>query len=245
MFTLHKWGARWGAAAAFAALACSAQAALLDNHVVVGAPYYGRPSTNHDQTYSLRLGDAASRIPAVTVYVDNALGKASFATVSAAPAYLTYVQNVNIVQVQAGDEISARTLSDGSLPSLFKATAISSPVGQTITGQPITSTTGRDTELYLGFAYNDPNTSSEANLHFNYGWMHLHYDQLKGLSLVSSAMTTSDAGIYALTRNTIASSVDEASSSSLMGLGLAGLVGGAVSRRRAQARAQRAVNVRQ
>ena len=124
-----------------------------------------------------------------------------------------------MVRVKAGDEISARTLSDGSLPSFFKMSSIGSPQGQIGSGQPITSATGADTEIYLGFSYTDG-----SNQNPSYGWAHLHYTQVEGLSLVKSFMTTSDAGVVALSRSTIAA-VPEASTSAMLALGMAAMMG--------------------
>lgn len=223
--------ARFGVAVALTASALAAQAALIDNHVLVG-PTYGGGGTlpgGYEQAYSIRLGTGSWPFPYIDLYVDVAAGKSSYASITAAPSYLTYIQSVNIVQVKAGDEISARTLTDGSLPSFVKVAAFSSQLDEYFKVNPLTSSTGTDPDIYLGFSYTDTQGVNPA-----YGWAHLRYTQAAGLSLVNSAMTTSDAGIFALTSNTI-SSVPEASTTAMLGVGLSGIMGLAAARRRQRA----------
>lgn len=227
--------ARFGVAVALTASALAAQATLIDNHVLVGTPYHGGGTLpdGYEQAYSIRLGTGSWPFPYVDLYVDVAAGKSSYANISAGPSYLTYIQSVNIVQVKAGDEISARTLTDGSLPSFVKVAAFSfeqPPQDPYFHVHPLTSSTGTDPDIYLGFSY----TENTPDMNPTYGWAHLRYTQAAGLSLVSSAMTTSDAGIFALTRDTI-SSVPEASTTAMLGLGLSGIMGLAAARRRQQA----------
>lgn len=222
---------RFGVAVALTASALAAQAALIDNHVLVGPTYGGGVTlpSGYEQAYSIRLGTGSWPFPYVDLYVDVAAGKSSYASITAGPSYLTYIQSVNIVQVKAGDEISARTLTDGSLPSFVKITAFSFQQPQQdeyFQVHPLTSTTGTDPDIYLGFSYTDTQGLNPA-----YGWAHLRYTQAVGLSLVSSAMTTSDAGIFALTRDTI-SSVPEASTTAMLGVGLSGIMGLAAARHR-------------
>lgn len=222
--------ARFGVAVVLIASSVAAQAALIDNHVVVG-PTYGGGGTlpGYEQAYSIRLGTGSWPFPYVDLYVDVATGKSSYASITAGPSYLTYVQSVNLAQVKAGDEISARTLTDGSLPSFVKVTAFSFQQPQPVEYfqvNPLTSATGTDPDIYLGFSYTDTQGMNPA-----YGWAHLRYTQAAGLSMVSSAMTTSDAGIFALTRNTI-SAVPEASTTAMLGVGLCGIMGLAAARRR-------------
>jgi PEP-CTERM motif len=220
--------ARFGVAVALTASALAAQATLIDNHVLVGPSYGGGGALpGYDQAYSIRLGTGTWPFPYVDLYVDVAAGKNSYASITAGPSYLTYIQSINIVQVKAGDEISARSLTDGSLPSFVKVTAFSSQQPQPdpyFQVQPLTSSTGTAPDIYLGFSYTDTQGLNPA-----FGWAHLRYTQAAGLSMVSSAMTTSDAGIFALTRNTI-SSVPEPSTTAMLGLG--GILGLAVARRR-------------
>jgi hypothetical protein len=222
--------ARLGVAVALTASALAAQATVIDNSVRVGPRSTSvYPPSVYGQGYTVGLGTGSWPYPYVDLYVDVAAGKSSYANIAAGPSYLTYIQNVNIVQVKAGDEISARTLTDGSLPSFVKVTAYAPPQGQNFEVNPLTSSTGSNPDIYLGFSYSD-----QRGLNPAYGWAHLRYTQADGLSLVSSAMTTSDAGIFALTRNTIAA-VPEASTTAMLGLGLSGIVGLASARRRQQA----------
>jgi len=222
--------ARFGVAAALTALTIAAQATVIDNHVLVGqASNGGTLPSGYEQAYSLRLGTGSWPYPYINLYVDVAAGKSSYANITAGPSYLTYIQNINLVKVKAGDEISARSLTDGSLPSFVKVTAYSPQQNQYFQVNPLTSSSGTDPDIYLGFSYSDNQGLNPA-----YGWAHLRYTQAAGLSLVSSAMTTSDAGIFALTRNTI-SSVPEASITVMLGLGLSGIMGLAAARRRQRA----------
>lgn len=222
--------ARLGVAVALTASALAAQAALIDNHVLVGPTYSGGGilPNGYEQAYSIRLGTGSWPFPYVDLYVDVAAGKSSYANITAGPSYLTYIQSVNIAQVKAGDEISARTLADGSLPSFVKVTAFSQQSQQDPYFQvnPLSSSTGTDPDIYLGFSYTDRQGLNPA-----YGWAHLRYTQAAGLSLVSSVMTTSDAGIFALTRDTV-SSVPEVSTTVMLGFGLSGVMGLTAARRR-------------
>lgn len=223
--------ARFGVAAALTASTLAAQATLIDDHVLVGQALSGSGLPNgYEQAYSIRLGTGSWPYPYVDLYVDVAAGKSSYANITAGPSYLTYIQSVNLVKVKAGDVISAQTLTDGSLPSFLKVTAYSRQQGQTFQVNPLTSSTGTDPDIYLGFSYSDNQGLNPA-----YGWAHLRYTQAAGLSLVSSAMTTSDAGIFALSRNTI-SSVPEASTTAMLSLGLSGIIGLVAARRRQRAR---------
>lgn len=226
--------ARFGVAVALTASTLAAQAALIENHVLVGPTYGGGGPLpgDYEEAYSIRLGTGSWPFPYVNLYVNVAAGKSSYANITAGPSYLTYIQSVNIAQVKAGDEISARTLTDGSLPSFVKVTAFSFQQPQQdeyFQVNPLTSTTGTDPDIYLGFSYTDTQGLNPA-----YGWAHLRYTQVAGLSLVSSAMTTSDAGIFALTSNTI-SSVPEASTTAMLGVGLSGIMGLAAASRRRRA----------
>ncbi len=226
MQRLVKQAARFGVTMALAGSTLAAQAELLDNHVLVGPAlnlYSYPPPSGYEQAYSVRLGAGSWPYPYVNFYVDMASGKSSYASITAGPSYLSYLQNVNIVQVKAGDEISARTLTDGSLTSFVKVTT---PGYFEV--NPVTSSTGADPDIYLGFSYGA--TTGPA-----YGWAHLRYTQAEGLSLVSSAMTTSDVGIVALTRTTV-SPVPELSTASMLGLGLSSIMGIATVRRRQRAR---------
>lgn len=119
-------------------------------------------------------------------------------------------------------------LIDGSLPSFVKVTAHLNQLGheQTFQVNPLTSPTGNTPDIYLGFSYSDSQGLNPA-----YGWAHLCYTQAAGLSVVSSAMTTSDAGIFAFTHNTIPA-VPEASTTAMLGLG--GVMVGLVAARRRQ-----------
>lgn len=231
---LFQQAARFSAVMALTASALAAQAALIDNHVLVTPPYGSGVflPEGYEQAYSIRLGTGGWPFPYINLYVDVAEGKSSYASITAGPSYLTYVQNVNIAQVKSGDEISARTLTDGSLPSFVRVTAFAQL--EQFQVHPLTSTTGTDPDIYLGFSYTDtrglgPNFVANA-----YGWAHLRYTEAAGLSLVSSAMTTSDAGIFALTRNTI-SAVPEANTTAMLSLGLSSIMGLAAMRRRQRA----------
>lgn len=230
MHHIFQQVARLGVAVALTASALAAQATLIDNHVLVGPPSGGSTlPSGYEQAYSVRLGTGSWPYPYLNLFVDVAAGKSSYANITAGPAYLSYIQSINIAKVKAGDEISARTLTDGSLSSFAKVTALGTPQGQTFQFNPLTSSTGSDPDIYLGFSYTDTQGQNPA-----YGWAHLRYTQADGLSLVSSAMTTSDAGIFALTRTTIPA-VPEASTAAMLGLGLSGIVGLAAARRRQQA----------
>jgi hypothetical protein len=230
MHHIFQQVARLGVAVALTASALAAQATLIDNHVLVGPPYAGGTlPSGYEQAYSLRLGTGSWPYPYLNLYVDVAAGKSSYANIIAGPAYLSYIQSINVATVKAGDEISARTLTDGSLSSFAKVTALGTPQGQTFQFNPLTSPTGTNPDIYLGFSYTDTQGQNPA-----YGWAHLRYTQADGLSLVSSAMTTSDAGIVALTRTTIPA-VPEASTAAMLGLGLSGIMGLAAARRRQDA----------
>lgn len=215
--------ARSGVAMALTASALTAHATLLDNHVKARALYQGGVDLpqGYDEAYSIQLGTGSWEYPYVDLYVDRAEGKSSYANILAGPSYLTYIQEVDVVQVKAGDEISARTLADSILPTVFR-TYRTAPFYQL---QPLNSPSGDDPDIYLGFSYTGINPPSTP-----YGWVHLRYTQAAGLSVVSSAMTTSDAGIFALTRNTI-SVVPESSTAMMLGMGLLGILGLAHSRR--------------
>lgn len=221
---------RLGVAVALTASTLAAQAALVDNHVTVGPTYSSAAllPSGYEQAYSIRLGTGSWPFPYVDLFVDVAAGKESYANITAGPSYLTYVQKVSIAQVKAGDEISARTLTDGTLPSFVKVTTFPSPEPY-FQVNPLTSPTGNDPDMYLGFSYTD-----NQGLNPSYGWAHVRYTQAAGLSVVSSAMTTSDAGIFALTRTTIPA-VPEASTTVMLGLGLSCIAGLAAARRRPQA----------
>lgn len=217
---------RLSTALALASSAFAAQATLIDNHVLVGPTYGGFAHTpnGYEAAYSIRLGYGSWPFPYIDLYVDAAEGKSSYTTILAAPSYLTYIQNVSIAQVKAGDEISASTLKDGSLPSFVEA----STQGYSFIATPLYSPTGNDPDIYLGFSY-----SNAYSLNPTYGWAHLRYTQDSGLNLISSAMTTSDAGIFALTRETIPA-IPEPSSMAMLCLGLSGIVGVSAARRRRQ-----------
>lgn len=227
--------ARLGAAVVLTASAMAADAAVIDDHVLVAPTVVGGTLPNgYDHAYSIRLGTGSWPYPYVNLYVDDAAGKGSYATIDAGPSYLTYIQSVNIVKVKAGDEISYRTLTNGSLTSFVKIAAYSPQQPGYFQVQPLTSPTGNTPDIYLGFSYTDT-----QGLNPTYGWAHLNYTQAGGLSLVSSAMTTSDAGIFALTRNTI-SSVPEASTTAMLGLGLSLMIGVTTSRQRRESNRGRA-----
>lgn len=220
--------ARLSIALTLTASTFAAQAEVIDNHVLVTPGYSGGyyPPTGYEQGYSMRLGTGTWPYPYVNLYVDAAAGKSSYANITAGPSYLTYIQSLNIVQVKSGDEISARTLTDGSLPSFVNVAAYSYQQGQTFQVQPLTSPTGTNPDIYLGFSYSNTQGQNPS-----YGWAHLHYTQATGLTLVSSAMTTTDAGIFALTRNTI-SPVPEASTTAMLAVGLGCIMVLTTTRRR-------------
>lgn len=220
---------RLGVALALSTSAVAAQAEIIDNHVLVNPGYMGGDYMvpGYEQSYSMRLGTGSWPYPYVNLYVDVANGKSSYANITAGPSYLTYIQSLNIVQVKPGDEISARTLTDGSLPSFVSVTAYSYQQGQSFQVQPLTSPTGTNPDIYLGFSY-----SNTQGLNPTYGWAHLRYTQATGLNLVSSAMTTTDVGIFALTHNTI-SPVPESSTVAMICVGLCGIML-EVTRRRQQ-----------
>lgn len=221
MHHLAQQAARLGMALALTCSTLTAQATLIENHLLVSSLQGTLPS-GYEQGYSLRLGTGSWPYPSIDLFVDNAEGKSSYASISARKSYLTYIQSVYIAQVKAGDEISARTLHDGSLPSFVRLKAYSyehPELNEDIQVQPLISITGADPEIYLGFSYTDI-----YGLNPTYGWAHLRYTQDAGLSLVSSAMTMSDVGIFALTRTTI-SPVPETSISAMLGLGLLSIAG--------------------
>jgi hypothetical protein len=203
---------------ALAVLAAQAQADVIDNHVVVTSPYYGsaieRPA-GFDASYALQLGTGSWPFPYVDVHVDKAEGQASYARLTATPSYLTYIHNVELFQVKPGAEISSKTLADGSFTPFFKVTDWN--LGAT---QDIVSPDGKTPDIYLGFSIDAAKNSTDKP---NFGWVHLQYTNQSGLSMVSSAMTTSDAGIFALSRETIPA-VDDVGTSVMALLGMMGLV---------------------
>lgn len=219
--------ARWGLATAISASAMAAQGAVIEDHVLVARLDNNQVNMpgGYEQAYSMRLGTGNWPYPYINLYVDVAPGKSSYANIAPGDAYLTYVQNVDIVRVNPGDEISARTLNDGSLRSFVKVTAFTWDQGQTFEIDPLSSITGNDPDILLGFSYSDAQGQNPA-----YGWAHLRYTQAAGLTLVNSAMTVTDAGIHALTRDTI-SAVPEASTMLMLSVGLVGIAGAAGTRR--------------
>lgn len=222
-----------GLALVFSVSAQLSHASLIENHVVV-SPTSGQAGIppGYDEGYSMRLGTGVWEYPYVDLFVDRAEGQTSYASLGAGPSYLTYIQEVSIVQVQAGDEISARTLTDDSLPSFVSVKRLTA-AGQPFDVTPLISPDGNSPDIYLGFSYTNAGTNAGTQ-NPSYGWVHLRYTQTEGLSVVSSAMTRTDGGIFALTTNTVPA-IPEASTTAMMMLGLAGIVGLGVQRRHRQA----------
>lgn len=221
--------ARIATAVALTASTLTAQATLVEDHILVDRLFGIDLPEGYERAYSIQLGTGSWPYPYVNFYVDIAEEKISYANISAGPSYLTYIQSVNIVQVKAGDEISARTLSDGSLPSFVKITRYSyehPELNEAYQFHPLTSATGTDPDIYLGFSYTD-----NQGLNPTYGWAHLSYTRVAGLILVSSAMTMSDSGIVALTSTTIPS-VPEINTPAMLGIGMFGIIGLQAARRR-------------
>lgn len=213
--------------AALTFLAASAKADIIDNQVAVAPLYYGTPAmplAGYEAAYALRLGTSSYPFPYVDVQFDNAVGKSSYARMTATPTYLTYIQDVDLFAVTPGAEISDRTISNGSFTSFFHVKDMS--VGAS---QDIVSLTGNDPDIYLGFSvkYKDSNSNVSA---YEFGWMHLQYTQQSGLTMLSSALTTTDAGIYAMSRTTI-SAVDDVGTQVMALMGAAGLVAAQLRRR--------------
>lgn len=213
--------------AALAFVATSAKADIIDNQVAVAPLYYGTPAmplSGYEAAYALTFGTSAYPFPYVDVQFDNAAGKTSYARMTATPTYLTYIQDVDVFAVTPGAEISDRTISNGSFTSFFHVKDIS--VGP---NQDIVSLTGNNPDIYLGFSvkYKDGNRQISTS---EFGWVHLNYTQQSGLKVVSSALTTTDAGIYAMTRTTIPS-VDELGTQLMALMGVAGVVAAQLRRR--------------
>lgn len=220
--------------AALTFLAVSAKADVIDNQVAVAPLYYGTPAmplAGYETAYALRFGTSTYPFPYVDVQFDNATGKSSYARMTATPTYLTYIQDVDLFAVTPGAEISDRTISNGSFTSFFHVKDIA--VGAS---QDIVSLTGNDPDIYLGFSvkYKDGNRQISTS---EFGWMHLKYTQQSGLTMVDNALTTTDAGIYAMSRTTI-SSVDELGTQLMALMGAAGLVAAQLRRRAATNRTQ-------
>lgn len=215
--------------AALTFLATSAKADVIDNQVAVAPLYYGTPAmplSGYESAYALTFGTSAYPFPYVDVQFDNAAGKSSYARMTATPTYLTYIQDVDVFAVTPGAEISDRTIADGSFTSFFHVKDMS--VGP---NQDIVSLTGNDPDIYLGFSVKYKQSGT-----YEYGWVHLNYTQQSGLKVVSSALTTTEAGIYAMTRTTIPA-VDELGTQLMALMGAAGLVAAQLRRRAGASRA--------
>lgn len=226
MKTPIKAAFRGLAALTLICLAANARADIIENHVVVTSPYYGGNTPGYDASYALQLGTGSWPFPYVDVRVANAVGKSSYAKLSSAPSYLTYLHDVSLFSVTPGAEISSKTLSDGSFTSFFNVASWN--VGPK---QDIVSPDGNSPDIYLGFSIKTANSPAATP---SFGWMHLTYTQSSGLKMVSSAMTTTDAGIYALSQTTIPA-VDELGTQVLALMGAAGLVASQLRRRRQSA----------
>ena len=215
--------------AALTLVATSAKADVIDNQVAVAPLYYGTPAmplAGYEAAYALTFGTSAYPFPYVDVQFDNAAGKTSYTRMTATPTYLTYIQDVDVFAVTPGAEISDRTIADGSFTSFFHVKDMS--VGP---NQDIVSLTGNDPDIYLGFSVKYKQSGT-----YEFGWVHLNYTQQSGLKVVGSALTTTDAGIYAMTRTTIPS-VDELGTQMMALMGAAGLVAAQLRRRAGASRA--------
>ena len=215
------------AAACLLAAAPATHAALVLDSVQVGGLFHDQVPgpEGFERGYTLKLGAGGDDFPYVDVFVDDAVGQSSYAALRARDAYLTYLDRVQVFAVTEGAEISAATLAQGGFTPFFQAGGVG--------GAPavdIVSPSGSAPDIYLGFSYQRGRGGVEAPA---YGWAHLRYTQAGGLSLVDSALTTSDAGIYALSTRTI-SSVDETSAPLMLGLGALSLMGLRAGQRRRQ-----------
>lgn len=215
------------AAACLLAASPATHAALVLDSVEVGALFHDQVPgpEGFEQGYTLKLGAGGDDFPYVDVFVDNAVGKSSYAALRARDSYLTYIDAVQVFAVTAGAEISATTLASGSFTPFFQTVGVGGAPGA-----DIVSPSGNAPDIYLGFSYHRTRNGIEPPA---YGWAHLRYTQAGGLTLVDSALTTSDAGIYALSTRTI-SSVDETSAPLMLGMGALSLMGLRAGQRRRQ-----------
>jgi hypothetical protein len=171
----------------------SAKADLIEDHVLLESSYSGNPighPPGYDFSRAIRLGTGSWPFPYVDLHVDDAVGKSSYAKLSASRTYLTYVQDVSLFTVTPGAEISSKTIAGDSFAYLMETSDFDGLANERY-GE-ITAR-GDNPDIYLGFAYKFNGSPSEIQ---NFGWMHLRYTQQSGLTLVSSAMTSTNAGIY-------------------------------------------------
>ncbi len=159
----------------------------------------------YQAAYALRLGVGEWPYPFVDLQVAH--GPAGDILLKGTDSYLTYIQDVALFTVEPGAEISSRALLSSSVNYLFTAE-------RHLTSHGIAVLEPGVQDIHLGYVVDDR----------MFGWIHLNYTQQSGLSLVSSAMTKDDAGIYAL-RNTTIPAVDEASTATLAALGLLAMIG--------------------
>lgn len=228
MRTFHRRALSVGLLACAHWLAPGAQASVIEDHVLVaGSPQslsYFLPSDGYDSAYELLFGTGSWNYPRLTLAFDSATQGDGFAKMQALPTYLTYVQDFSVFMVNANDEISAASLASGTQQMLFDVKGYKNPR----IAAPVAPATANGQDIYLGFAYSYWNAAIKGDS-TAYGWAHLRYSHTGSMTLVDSAMTMNEAGIYALTTRTV-STVDEASTTSMGLLGLAGLL--ATRRRR-------------
>lgn len=221
---------RMGMAAIIATSAVAAQGAVIEDHVVV-KKLTGRPATDampigYEQAYSMRLGVGSWPYPYINLFIDEDPIKGGFANIMAGSAYLTYIQNVKIVQFDplASTEISDKTLNDGSLKSFVDIKAHTMDNDQTLRFDSLTPSRFGNS-IFLGFSYSDAQGQNPA-----YGWAVLEFTIADGLTVSGSGVTDSGAGIYAFTNQTIPA-VPEASTMTMLNVGLIGIAGLAGFRR--------------
>lgn len=228
------------AAACLLVAAPATRAALVLDSVQVDGLFHPQVPgpEGFERGYTLKLGFGGNDFPYVDVFVDDAVGQSSYAALRARDAYLTYLDGVQVFAVTPGAEISATTVGNGSFTPFFQAGGLGGAPGV-----DLVSTSGNAPDIYLGFSLQRTLDGIEPPA---YGWAHLRYTQVGGLTLVDSALTTSDAGIYALSTRTI-SSVDETSAPLMLGLGalsLMGLRAGQLRRQREEALPSKRLRVR-